>query len=651
MEKIAPGCSTEEIGRAAVSDVPAGGSDLPLRRGRAWIREACVGLLFLLMALWCTDPWIRHPATRMIGATDRRTHELNTDSMLPVTLAGWLDFAAFELGVWPLKDSRHLMFPRGASHGDSFDGLLLAIVTAALAVALPLPLAHSIAIVLGFAMAGWTVWLLGKRLWGPGSTALVLALAAIMMPYLFQRYATHANLFFVWVIPAAMLAFERWRENPDWRGTLYWALSFPLLGLSSWHTMISGMIFQCCASGAAIAHKIGADPAMRRRHMLTLLVAWIAGAALTVLVASPMLEHFERRRKVPESHLVHYSAPLAQYLMPHRPSFAGQLEFFSSRQKGMRTSWEAQLSIPLLLTALALAWMASRGRSVTKTALILTAVAGVIMTLGPRLQIAQAAASAGDDLPAMPLHYLLQTSRIFSVVHIPSRAVSVVFFAILVSAGFALQWIRGALARRHKPFLWWPVLAGVLVFCYWWSVPTGNRPTAPWPEVPKFYEDLGRRPGKGAVFDVPLSTYWFPHYNYYQLWHHRPEVSSVLYHDAVSTRSLDFVRGRREMAFFLGNRRVNPKTVDEIARVGFLDKLRRKKIDYVVVHPRFLNFLIQASHAAPENQTAFDRIEAAWKPRLVFSDSRIRAYSTRPLQPAPAESSTTATTRQPPPPA
>lgn len=602
-----------------------------MRRGL--LRECGVLALFVLVALWLTDPWIRNPTTRMIGVTDRIHGQPSGDVMLPMSFAGWFNFAPSKLHIWPLSKTDYLMFPRGASHGASFDGLLAALVTAALAIAMPLPMAHSVAVVLSFFMTGFVMWRLGRKHWS-APTALTIALASMLCPYLMQRFLIHPNLIHIWTIPVAFIAFERWRERPDRRGTILWGLTFPLLAMASWYVLISGLMFQFAASFALVCHAVARDPAVTRRHLKTLPAAWLLGMILVALVAAPMLMSIHQRRPITEKDLDGFSAPLAQYLMPYPSSRAGQLEAFKTVQAAIRTPWEAQVSIPLLMTLIALGWMLGRGVSVTKTALILAFVLGVMATLGLFLKVSDASASR-HDVPHLPLYYLYRAHRGFGVMRVPGRMIPVAFFAAAIAAGFGLDWLGKTLTRRRAGLVFWPILAGFLAFCWWWSMPAGKPGLASYPAVPDFYRQLAARPDRLAVFDVPFSTYWFPHYNYYQLTHGKPAVSPVLYHDAVSKNALDYIQANPELAFLTNEKNlIDPAVLDRVASLDFLDRLAFEGIGHVIVHPRFLEFLIESKQLDPAMRDAYARIEAAWRPRLAVSDGMIRAYSTsEPLLP------------------
>ena len=602
-------------------------------RGRRWSIEAGVAALYLAAALGLSYPWITHPATSTLGHHEAAMGAMGPDMMLPMTLAGWLRFAPAELGAWPLARSRWLMWPVGASHGDSFDGLLHAGATALLSFAMPLPQAQALVIVIGLVLTGWVTWRLGRRLWGGAWTALALGLVAEASPYVMQRFWCHPNLFHVWVIPVAMLAFERFRERPGAGRAAAWGMTFPLLALGSWYLLIAGLAFQAAALAALVGHAAARRGANWRQAGWGL-AAWVLGLALTAVVAAPMLGSLGHRREIPPGELIPFSAPLAQYLMPMPGSALGSLTPVAEAQAKLGTQWEAQVAVPLPLTLLALGWFFARGRSVMKTALIGAAVLGVMLTLGPVLHVTRIGApEAGLRLP---LYFLIELWPGFGVVRAPGRMQPVVFFAALAAAGIALEWL---LSRPRRPWaraaLKTALLPAIVGICLAWSISLRPAPVIANPEVPAFYREIaagGSEGVPGAVFDVPFSWYWFPHYNYYQLTHRRPAVSSVLFHDAASPEALGMIRAKRPHLMFFHDgspQAMNEENVARMARLETLDELAGMGIEYVVVHPRFLNFLM-AQKSLPRNAGEYYyRVEEGWRERKVYDDGSVRAYRTR----------------------
>ncbi len=495
-------------------------------RLRTWLRETGVVLLLVAVALWLTDPWLRNPAGSVLGLQDAKTGELSVDCMQTMTFGGWIDFSALKLKLWPLAYTDYLMYPRGASWGDSFDSLLFSMVTAALGAVLPLPVAYSLSVVLTFFMTGWVMWRLGARLWGAGAVALTIALASMMSPFLMQRYLCHPNLLYIWAIRPPCWR-STLRERPDWRGTLA-GLSFPLSGglrgTADCRVRVPGRRYHGRAG-----HRLGGTRG-RPRHLATLPAAWLLGWPV-VLIASPMFDSLDRRRQVDQRELLGFSTPLAQYLMPAPNSRAGNLPLIHGLQKTMKTHWEAVATVPLVLALLAAGWMFGRGRSVMKTALILTVAGGVVASLGPYLQVGHALATPRHAI-RLPIHYLVKLWPGAGLIHVPGRVHNVVFFAVAVGAGFALNGVVGRLRGRLRGIVATGVLlAGLLVFCGWWACREPSKTARA--RGAGFFNRESSQPGRARFsmceFELLVSAY-----NFYQYGHADPRSPSVLNHEAIS---------------------------------------------------------------------------------------------------------------------
>ena len=209
--------------------------------------------MIVALALGITYPWISDPFGISIGHMDWTYPVPGTDFMRSLALSGWMHFAPVELHEWPLAHSRYHMFPTGASHALSVDGLLLGGIVALLNFMLPLQTAWSAGLVLAFVLSGVMVYRFSYRRFGRGLLALALAASATCLPYIQQRAAFHPNLCHVWVMPLAIHLALNFHRRPSAKRALAWGLSFPLLALSSSYIMIAGICFQACASLGMLA--------------------------------------------------------------------------------------------------------------------------------------------------------------------------------------------------------------------------------------------------------------------------------------------------------------------------------------------------------------------------------------------------------------
>ena len=190
------------------------------KRRKKLIFDAFAIVLFILLPLVISRPWIFHPLTRSIGSpSPTGGYEPvfsfgNPDVIMNLTFCAWPKFALTQLHTWPLARTKYLMFPQGASHGVSFDGLMLALITSLLWCFLPLPLAFNIGLLLGLFLCGFTFYRLCCRLWGRGLLALGLGVSALCMPFLSQRLECHPNLLYIWTIPLAIHLFFNFISIP-----------------------------------------------------------------------------------------------------------------------------------------------------------------------------------------------------------------------------------------------------------------------------------------------------------------------------------------------------------------------------------------------------------------------------------------------------
>jgi len=266
--------------------------------------------------------------------------------------------------------------------------------------------------------------------------------------------------------------------------------------------------------------------------------------------------------------------------------------------------------------------------------LITTGIAGVVLSLGPYLQM-------GHVLPPgaglrLPIFFLNQLSTAFSVFKAPGRAHVVVFFAVLFAAGSVLWYLREQILSRYRfgPAAWFCILLLFLALNVVWGSRLFEAPVFPALRVPEFYAQLGQKPGRGAIMDVPISYYDFPHYNYYQFWHKRPVVSPVLYHDAIRAESTAFIQSKPTLVFFTQANFffASPEIVKEIQSSDFLDYLGGKGIEYVTVHPRFIDAILKQGNAHPQTREFYASIEEVWSRHLIYQDDLIRVYKTAMLK-------------------
>lgn len=589
-----------------------------------------------LFALFLTRPWIEHPIATHIGSYDHGNAFVGSDYMRALVFGGWIDFAPGELGVGPLAETRFKMFPDGAAYGVSFDGLLLALVTAALHWVLPLCSAMDLALILAFVLSGWFTWQMGRRLWGRGAVALYAAFTAACLPYLTQRVAYHPNLTYIWVIPLGMHLFFNFRARPTLkRALVFGGVTFPLLAASSWYVLVMGLAFF-----SALSLGLGVERWRRRvawrDPAIRLALGWCVAGLGVALVAWPMLMHARGRAMAGPEDLNMFSVPLVQYLMPHPESALGHKVWAQAIQARIGTHWEGMAGGPIAAILLSCAFLAGLGPRRMRWPMGMAAFVMLTLTCGPHLKIFHA--QPWDEGIGLPLYWLQKISSKFNNIRHPGRMHPALMYACIVASGVALEhglWRARTPGRRRGMYLF---IGAALAMNLLWSVRPGYYPVYPAISVPAWYDEAacpGVDPARrGAILDAPASHYYFSIYDYYQFTHGRPVMSaSGFYHDALRPKNLRFFDENPLMAFFWDDARLNADLLDDattgqIADPAFLAWLSSRGIEYVVVHPKLLAFLADQGVSAPGLGERYAQIERAWAERLVFEDSEIRVYRT-----------------------
>jgi len=558
------------------------------------------------------------------------------DVLINIGFFGYLKFSITELKRWPLANTTYLMFPKGTSYGRSYDGLLLGICTSFLWLFLPLPLAYNISLLLGLVLCGWACYLVAAHSWGRGWLAMGIGLSGQCVPYLIQRAAIHPNLCYIWTIPLSAYFLFKFQAKPTWKRCLVWALSFPLLFLSSSYNLIFGSLLHVSGSIVLLVGRRGWE---RLKMAKRVAAAWGLGLVFVLIVGQPLFSHYRDRTRFPMEEMARYSTTVVQYLMPY-PAYplisyaghAGQLKWFRDLQVAIAIpSWEGYAGGPIAFLAMMLVYFCLRKAPGPKWTLLLTACSAFLLSLGPYLNILRFDASGGGL--KMPLYYLCRLSSIFRVIHAPGRAHMMVTFAALFASGWLIHALKkraAAKGSRAQVIGCAALFALAIALNYYWSVRFHSLPMSPQPRVSPFFQELGKRGGTGAILDVPVSYYRFPLYNYCQFWHKRPLVSPVMFQDSYRKKAMAFLWSNPARLFFLedNNEYASDKALASVIAPLFMQELAKSGVEYVIVHPGFVEWVAKKKGSSPRTLEYYEEIATAWKDRLVYSDPEIRVYAT-----------------------
>lgn len=320
---------------------------------------------------------------------------------------------------------------------------------------------YNLAMIATYATGGFATYLLVRRLAGSAGAGFMAGAAFAVAPYRLNQ-VTHPHVVAVHLLPVVLLALLALRERRS-----FWRVAALAVAVAAqfWTSLTGGALTLVAVAAW------GAWELLRlRRRALATLGAGLAGAALGVALAAPLLlTYAEVRRQYPEyrhgaDFVAEYSAEPVSYLSPApagpvvRPLYSR----LDGRFQNARGAAEkhlfpgAWLSVAFASSAAALGAALVRRRRDRRARpwaeraglFAWLAAVGFALSLGP---------FAGGGTSGVPLPFWVVTKAVpGNLLRVPARFSSLVVFGMAVATGVAL----GAAPPRLRRVL---VAASVLV--------------------------------------------------------------------------------------------------------------------------------------------------------------------------------------------
>jgi hypothetical protein len=389
--------------------------------------------------------------------------------------------------------------------------------------------AHNVAMLLGFALSGWVMFLLGREVTGSAGAGVAAGVFYAFVPFRFV-HLSHVQHVWGWPLPLMLYALLRHARAPSRRSALLFGAAFLLNGLANIHAFLFGSI--ALALAAAL---------VRPRAWRSLVVATTAAMLLLLPFLLPYRRASQRygmERSAEET--MHFSATPGDWLVA-----GGGTRVYKSLVRE-EVNPERRLFPGALALALACAGLLARGRrALAKAAALAWVSLGFLGSLG---------------LHTFFYRFLFAYVPGFRAIRVPARwaMVAYVGLAILVALGTSL------LARQRT---WQAALVSLALL-----VELRVAPIRWWlavPDAPPVYAWLAQT-GPHAVIELPINEADFEYlYLLRATAHHRPIVNGISgFFPPETIRIHDLAHAR-------------PITA------AFLDELRRLGVDRVVVHGDF----------------------------------------------------------------
>jgi hypothetical protein len=453
---------------------------------------------YLLVAVVITWPLLTVFSTRFIGHPFGDTYEY-------AGLIWWMKHA-LQTGA-PLFFQPLLAYPDGLSAAYLWSIPLQSFPAWLFALAMPLPAAFNLSILLTLALNGWSMFFLVSYLTKNRAAAWVSGLVFMAFPtFQGQLAAGHIGLLQQWAVPLFIYALLRLRESGERRWMIYGAVFFVVSLLGSSLNLIYVMFPVTAAFFCLLL--IRREWAALRRTILTI---FLGGLGSLIFLAPVLLDSASSPTNLTEGGTVAFSADLLAVVSPsfQHPLF-GALDY-PHRVLGVDPFEKmAYVGIAAGLLALLALWRRPRARG-----WLLLALFAWILSLGPILKILDAPVhrviEGYDTLVTLPW-IAAQNLPLLNISRTPARFNSILALAMAVMAGYGVSVVWDGLAKRdfaarYQPYLQWAMILIISTFVlyeypFFWTNGLPDMPTLPG-TVPQPIADLAGQDNIRAVFDIP----------------------------------------------------------------------------------------------------------------------------------------------------
>jgi hypothetical protein len=413
----------------------------------------------------------------------------------PYITAWMLDWAFYALTHHPARLFHANIFhplPLTFAFSENLLGIVL-VLAPLLALKVPLLLLHNLAILFGFASAGYAAALLGRSVTGSMTAGIAGGVFFAFVPWRFTHLTHLQHLWTLW-LPLLILAVLRLRDRPTRGRAAVLAVCFVMNGLTNLHWLAFGSV--AAAVCVVIAGVTGAD---RRRFWTLALTAMTIGTLLLLPVLEPYREArnlYKMRGDAGET--LQYSAQPSDWLIASLHN-----RVYGPRLNDGTVDPERWAFPGLLGPLLAIVGVTAFRRAPRPVAIGLTLVLlGFLGSLGLHSPFGR---------------FLFEHVPLFSGIRVPAR------WAMIAYLGIAMLASLGALALARRTWTCALIAALLLVELHAapirWYLATGDTPPV--------YTWLARQQLRGAVVELPVDQTSAYRTMFWSHLHHQPLINGV----------------------------------------------------------------------------------------------------------------------------
>lgn len=436
-----------------------------------------------------------------------------------------------DLKINPISHIDMVFYPNGFNNAATgYENLLNILISIPLEMALGnAVLVYNILIIFNFILAGYTTFLLANYLVKDRKISFLAGIIFAFSPFMLARSLGHLNLFTTGAIPLFILFFLKFTKEPTFKNSLYAALFFILVALSSWHYALFSILFVIFS----IIYFLLTSPKTILDH--SFLINFSSFSVLSALLIFPILLPFlltYRPNQTPIPPLINFIAfsadPLSYFTPPPLNNIGGQFlkantfEFFSTNDT------ESTTYLGLLEMVFLAFYLLNRKKINGGGGLWAFLIFSFfIFSLGPYLKI------FGKIFYSLPMPYFfLKDALFFKFAREPVRLsiFIMLFAAVIFSITFKYILNQKNFPEKYKNKVL--AFAGSLIII--------ERIIFPYPveqvKIPAFYNEISKDKENYTILDLPdnLTNAGHRLFNFYQIIHNKKITSGTLIYTALT---------------------------------------------------------------------------------------------------------------------
>lgn len=561
-------------------------------------------LIYFLLTLFFTFPLILNIKDSIPGNVIPyfEKNSINgPDSFYFIWNLWFYKYNFIDLGINPFSHSDLVFYPNGFNNSATgYDNLFNTLLSLPLQIISGnLILTYNILIIFNFIFAAYTTYLLVNYLTGDKKIAILSGLVFGFSSYMLARSLGHLELLTTGAIPLFILFFLKLFKEPKIKNSLFLAIAFLLVSISSWNYALFTLFFIGFAFiFLIIDSKESRQAILNKRYLARFSIFVIFSFLIIFSIAFPFVRtYLNSQTLVPSiNEATSFSADLLSYLTPSPlNTLFGQ--FIDPR---LYTSFssnytESTTFLGFIEVAFIFIYLMDRKKMKKGGDLwIFLIIIFFILSLGPYLKVA---GNIFDKL-LLPYYYIFNYFPLFSFVRAPARLS--IFIMLFTTIIFALT-LKYNLSQKH--FSWhYRKIFVILILCLFLCLFLifAERMIVPYPikkiKIPFFYNKIAEEKGDYAILDLPINIDEGQRvYNFYQATHQKKIISGLIKYTALVPETYSWIENNeflRESACSakMGETiNISKNRQDKLDKENLIKEFKGVNIKYIIIHKDLIN--------------------------------------------------------------